>query len=122
MDGLPAVAVGRGGYGAGVADEEYVELVLSVVESIPAGRVMTYGAIAEVVRERYGKGSARTVGGVMARYGGGVPWHRVVAASGRLIPGHEIEHRARLVAEGVPLRDGDRIDLAAALWWPDDPH
>jgi methylated-DNA-protein-cysteine methyltransferase-like protein len=55
---------------------------------------------------------------VMARYGGGVPWHRVVSSVGRLPPGHEDAARGRLEAEGVPFR-GRNVDLAAAQWWPD---
>jgi alkylated DNA nucleotide flippase Atl1 len=93
---------------------DYVESVLTVVERIPAGRVMTYGAIAEFL----GAGGPRQVGTVMARYGGGVPWHRVVNASGRVVPGHEQEALRRLHAEGTPLR-GDRVDLRTAAWWPD---
>jgi methylated-DNA-protein-cysteine methyltransferase related protein len=92
---------------------DYVEAVLSVVELIPPGRVMTYGAIAEYV----GRGGPRQVGTVMARYGGGVPWHRVVTASGRVPPGHEGEALRRLRAEGTPLR-GSHVDVAAAAWWP----
>ncbi|HEY0772933.1 MAG TPA: MGMT family protein, partial [Nocardioidaceae bacterium] len=38
--------------------EEYVERVLAVVEQIPPGRVMSYGAIAEVL----GVGGPRQVG------------------------------------------------------------
>lgn len=94
---------------------DYVEAVLTVVEAIPPGRVMTYGAIAEYV----GSGGPRQVGTVMARYGGGVPWHRVVAANGRVPPGHEAEALRRLQAEGAPLR-GDRVDVRAAIWWPDE--
>lgn len=97
---------------------EYAERVLQVVESIPAGRVMSYGMVAEVVREATGRGSARTVGTVLARHGGGVPWHRVVNAVGGLPPGKEAEARARLAADGVPLRGG-RVPMAAVRWWPD---
>jgi methylated-DNA-protein-cysteine methyltransferase related protein len=93
---------------------DYVEAVLVVVERIPPGRVMTYGAIAEYL----GRGGPRQVGTVMARYGGGVPWHRVVAATGRVVPGHEAEALRRLRAEGTPLR-GDRVDVGTAAWWPD---
>jgi alkylated DNA nucleotide flippase Atl1 len=99
-----------------VHPDEYVEAVLGLVERIPPGRVMTYGAIAEIV----GRGGPRQVGTVMARYGGGVPWHRVVNASGRLVPGHEAEALRRHRAEGTPLRgpDRDHIDLRHAMWWP----
>ncbi|MFB9543642.1 MGMT family protein [Micromonospora sagamiensis] len=99
--------------------EEYVEAVLDLVERIPPGRVMSYGAIADTLAERSGRTSARLVGSIMARHGGGVPWHRVVNAAGRLPPGHEREARARLRAEGTPLR-GDRVDIATAGWQPAD--
>jgi methylated-DNA-protein-cysteine methyltransferase-like protein len=94
--------------------DDYAETVLSLVERIPVGRVMTYGAIAECV----GAGGPRQVGSVMSHYGGPVPWHRVVNASGRVVPGHEQEALRRLHDEGTPMR-GDRVDLRAALWWPD---
>jgi len=71
--------------------DEYVEAVLEVVERIPPGRVMSYGAIAEYL----GEGGPRQVGTVMSHHGGPVPWHRVVAADGRLVPGHEVEARRR---------------------------
>jgi methylated-DNA-protein-cysteine methyltransferase-like protein len=99
---------------------EYTEQVLDVVDSIPPGRVMSYGMVSAVVRERTGSGSARTVGAVMAQYGASVPWHRVVAADGRLPPGHT-EQAARLLrSEGVPFR-GVRVAMSAARWWPGDP-
>ncbi|BBH65942.1 hypothetical protein ACTI_26270 [Actinoplanes sp. OR16] len=98
--------------------EEYVERVLNLVESIPEGRVMSYGAIADALAEVSGRNSPRQVGTIMARHGGGVPWHRVVNSSGRLPPGHEQEARARLLSEGVPMT-GDRVRIRKAGWQPD---
>ena len=98
--------------------QEYVEEVLSVVERIPPGRAMSYGAIADYLSEKSGRSSARLVGSIMARHGGAVPWHRVVAANGRVVPGHEKEAFARLVGEATPLKDG-RVDLKRAAWWPE---
>ena len=96
------------------ADEKYVETVLGIVESVPRGRVTTYGAIADVV----GSGP-RLVGNVMARHGGPVPWWRVVRADGSLPPSHHDEARARYLEEGTPLRrSGISVDLAAAFWQP----
>jgi len=88
--------------------------VEEVVRSIPSGRVAAYG----IVAERAGRpGAARAVGAVMAR-SEGLPWHRVVTAGGRLVPGHEAEHAQRLRGEGVRVRHGH---LAAPIpWWPDD--
>lgn len=97
--------------------EEYVEAVLGLVERIPPGRVMSYGAIAEALADRSGRSSPRRVGTIMALHGGGVPWHRVVAADGRLVPGNEVEARRRHAAEGTPMR-GDKVDLRRAAWHP----
>lgn len=103
----------------GMDSEAYVEAVLRVVESIPRARVMNYGAIADYV----GQGGPRQVGAVMAEYGGGVPWWRVVRADGTPPLCHSGEARAHYLEEGTPLRgrlsDGPtRIDMAAALWMP----
>jgi alkylated DNA nucleotide flippase Atl1 len=100
-----------------VTPQEYVEAVLALVERIPAGRVMSYGAIADALADVSGRNSARQVGTIMARYGGAVPWHRVVTGSGRLPPGHEQEARQLLLADGVPLK-GDGVDMARAAWVP----
>ena len=102
---------------AGVTPQEYVEEVLSLVERIPEGKVMSYGAIADALADLSGRNSARQVGTIMARHGGGVPWHRVVTSSGRMPPGHEQEARQRLLSEGVPLK-GDHVDMARAGWMP----
>ncbi|MEZ5115101.1 MAG: MGMT family protein [Candidatus Nanopelagicales bacterium] len=91
---------------------ELAERVLDLVATIPAGRVMTYGDVAAAV----GSGP-RAVGTVMSRYGGGVPWHRVVRADGRPAAGHEVEAGRLLRGEGIAFR-GDRVDLASARWSP----
>src|SRR4051794_10544579 len=93
--------------------EEYVEAVLDLVERIPPGRAMSYGAIAEYL----GVAGPRQVGAVLARYGGGVPWHRVVNAAGRVPPHSTQEALRRLSAEGTPMR-GERVDMRTAAWWP----
>jgi len=90
---------------------DFARRVLDVVDAIPAGSVLTYGEVAD----RVGVRAPRAVGAVMARYGGEVPWHRVVYGDGRLPPGHEAEAGRRLRTEGVALC-GDRVDLRAVRW------
>ena len=83
------------------AAELTVERVLCAVECIPIGRVVSYGDLAELVGT-----SARRVGGIMASAEPGVPWWRVVNASGRL-PGHLVAEASRRWAdEGTPAVDG----------------
>ncbi|WP_303246552.1 MGMT family protein [Streptomyces sp. NA04227] len=98
----------------------YAERVLDVAELIPAGRVMTYGDVAEWLEE----GGPRQVGRVMALYGGAVPWWRVVRADGHLLPGHELRALDHYRAEGTPLREASRgaeghlprLDMRRARW------
>jgi methylated-DNA-protein-cysteine methyltransferase-like protein len=96
----------------------YVEAVLALVERIPAGRVMSYGAIADFLHEAYGRGSARRVGTIMAQYGGTVPWYRVVNSAGRTPPGHEAKARRLLEAEGVTFTAAGRVHMPTHSWWP----
>jgi methylated-DNA-protein-cysteine methyltransferase related protein len=86
-----------------VQPSSFAARVHRVVAAIPAGDVLTYG---EVAAEAGAPGAARAVGRVLADAGQRLPWWRVVTASGRLVPGLEEEHAARLRAEGVPCRDG----------------
>lgn len=117
---------------------EYAERVLEVAELIPAGRVMTYGDVAEWLAQAEEErealsdkggggrrvGGPRQVGRVMALYGGAVPWWRVVRADGRLLPGHELRALDRYRQEGTPLREAarhadghlPRLDMRRARW------
>lgn len=93
--------------------DDYAERVLDVVERIPPGQVMSYGDIAEYLEE----GGPRQVGRVMAVWGGGVPWWRVIRADGSFLTGHEQIALRRYRAEGTPLRaDGTRVDMRRARW------
>lgn len=95
---------------------EFADDVLDVVDQIPPGMVMTYGDIAELL----GRGGARGVGSVMARYGSDVPWWRVIRAGGGFPQGHEDEALAHYREEGTPLVGGSvtgrRVDISAARW------
>lgn len=86
-----------------VAPPSLAERIHRVVAAIPAGVVLTYG---EVAAEAGAPRAARAVGHVLAAAGEGLPWWRVVTASGRLVPGLEMEHAERLRAEGVVCHDG----------------
>lgn len=89
--------------------DEQIEEVRRLIASIPAGRVATYGDIADAV----GLSSPRTVGWIMRTDSSDLPWHRVLGASGK--PAAHLAHRqiATLELEGVPIKDG-RIDMSRA--------
>ena len=98
---------------------DYASRVLDVVDAIPAGCVLSYGDVAEVL----GEGGPRQVGRVMALWGGGVAWWRVVHADGSLLAGHEQAALARYAAENTPLRQtgaggSPRVDMKRARQGP----
>jgi methylated-DNA-protein-cysteine methyltransferase-like protein len=76
------------------------EAVDGVLRSLRPGEVVTY---AEVAQEAGRPGAARAVGSILAASGGRYPWWRVVTSTGRLVPGHEVEHARRLRREGVAV-------------------
>jgi methylated-DNA-protein-cysteine methyltransferase-like protein len=98
------------------------ERIWSVVRNVPAGRVATYGQIAELAGL---EGHARQVGYALHHLpeASDVPWHRVVNARGEISPrtagdSHELQ-RMLLEAEGVELDAKGRMDLNAYRWESD---
>ncbi|HVW18777.1 MAG TPA: MGMT family protein [Solirubrobacteraceae bacterium] len=77
--------------------------MLERVRRIPPGFVRSYGEVSP--------GAPRLAGAALRRCGEDVPWWRVVRSDGSLAKGSE--QRARLLAEGVPMR-GARVDMRAA--------
>lgn len=91
-------------------DDLVVEHVLRAVECVPAGQVVTYGRIAELVG-----GTARQVGSVMRFYGSNVAWWRVVNASGRMPPHLWDDVEQRWATEGITARAPGMVDLTRHL-------
>lgn len=91
--------------------------IYATVDSIPRGRVATYGQIAsEAMLPR----RARLVGRALRELSNGskLAWHRVVGAGGRIRVGGASagEQRRRLVAEGVRVDARGRIDMKQFAW------
>jgi methylated-DNA-protein-cysteine methyltransferase-like protein len=94
--------------------------VYALARRIPRGRVMTYGQIATLIGNRL---SPRAVGWAMHGCPRGVPWQRVVNASGgcstdRLPDIPAGLQRAMLEAEGVGFRENGTLDLERYRWTP----
>lgn len=90
--------------------------VYALVKRIPKGRVITYGQLARALRL---PGGARAAGHAMAATprGQGIPWHRVVAAGGRIAvrePYASLQRRL-LESEGTRFIER-RVALANHLW------
>ena len=94
--------------------------VYTMVRRIPRGRIMTYGQIATLIENRL---SPRAVGWAMHGCPDGVPWQRVVNASGgcstdRLPDIPAGLQRALLEAEGVEFRENETLDVERYRWTP----
>jgi methylated-DNA-protein-cysteine methyltransferase related protein len=92
--------------------------VYKLVKQIPRGRVLSYGALAKALRLR---GGARSAGRAMAAtpQGHGIPWHRVLAANGRIVirGEHALLQRKLLESEGIPVLES-RVKITDHLWTP----
>lgn len=93
--------------------------IVTVIKSIPAGKVLTYGKVAELAGYPGGaRQVARTLHTQSKAYR--LPWHRVVGAGGKIATkGQAYEDQVRLLeAEGVML-EKTRIRLPIYEWQPD---
>lgn len=94
--------------------------VKALIRGIPRGRVATYGQVAAMAgRERAARGVAWILHS--SSEAAGLPWHRVIGGQGRIsLPrgkGFQ-EQKQKLVAEGVAVGRGGRIDLKRYQWEP----
>lgn len=107
MAGNPVGTPSRRGQNGGMEPDrvaeavvaQTVDRVLLAADLVPAGRVVSYGDIAELVGT-----SARRVGRIMAEHGHDVCWWRVVNASGDLPAGLRASARRQWEAEGTPVK------------------
>lgn len=106
---------------------DFSSKVFSVVKRIPAGKVATYGQIAQLIGAPR---SARYVGyALRANPDPGddpdsIPCHRVVFKDGRMATGFafggpEIQ-KEMLVKEGVIFADDEHVDMEECLWVSSD--
>ncbi len=94
---------------------------MTVLKSVPRGRVATYGQIAWLAGH---PGAARHVGWVLHSLSDRrkLPWQRIIGSSGRISLGcgHGFEEQRRLLRrEGVAVDKQGLIDLDKYLWEPD---
>lgn len=95
----------------------FARRVFALVRRIPPGRVATYGDIARLAGKPR---AARAVGNLMRGGGlGRAPYHRVIAAAGRLggYGGNEPMKAALLRSEGLVVAAG-RVRRFREVRWP----
>jgi methylated-DNA-protein-cysteine methyltransferase-like protein len=100
----------------------FYEQVYALVRRIPAGRVTTYGRIAEMLdRPRAARAVGYALNALRDRPDDTIPWHRVVGQGGRItIVNREFSadlQAALLRDEGIPVTpQGTLPDFPRRLW------
>ncbi|MEG3109928.1 MGMT family protein [Pantoea sp. T14] len=97
--------------------DSFQQRIWQIVAAIPAGKVITYGEIAQLAGSPR---AARQVGGVLKRLPAGstLPWHRVVNRHGTIsLQGDDLfRQRDALEAEGIEVSDEGKIALEKYRW------
>lgn len=96
-------------------------LVFTYLQSIPRGRVMTYGLVADNLRKSVRSMNGHMVGWILhTNTSSDFPCHRVVDRNGRLAPNFAFdgatEQKRRLESEGVTFLDDMHVDLKKHIW------
>lgn len=104
------------------AESPFTRKAKEVIRAIPRGRIATYGQIAALAgRERAARGVAWVLHS--SSDAAGLPWHRVINGRGGISLGRGRgfeEQKKRLIAEGVVVGRGGRVDLKRFKWEPND--
>lgn len=108
----------------GTAMTPFTADVLKIISNIPAGRVMTYGGIAELAGSpRAARQVVRVLHSMSDKHG--LPWHRVINAKGEIAISSDegrFLQRALLEEEGVYVNPAGVVDLDEYLYVPDAPE
>jgi len=88
----------------------FEQKVIEIVQKIPAGKVMSYGAVA---KKAGSENASRAVGSIMAKNGDlSVPCHRVVKSDGSIGAYNGLQGKSKsnlLKKEGVTFVNGKAI-------------
>ncbi|MFT9846257.1 MGMT family protein [Aneurinibacillus sp. REN35] len=102
--------------------EEFTKRVIKIIASIPHGRIMTYGQIAqEAGSPRGARQVVRILHSMSAKYN--LPWHRVVNAKGEIGFTDPESYRIQALSlqnEGIEFSKDQRISLRRYQFHPSE--
>lgn len=98
----------------------FTERVIQIIQSIPSGKVMTYGQVAALAgNSRGARQVVRILHSMSSKYN--LPWHRIINAKGEVaIRDTEgaFTQKDYLLSEGIALSDSGKVDLAVYRYLP----
>ncbi|MDW0109926.1 MGMT family protein [Sporosarcina aquimarina] len=98
----------------------FTEKAIRVIQSIPAGYVMTYGQVAAGAGNRRGaRQVVRVLHSMSAKHN--LPWHRIINAKGGISTPADAEEKGNrqrqlLESEGIHFLPNGTIDLTVYRW------
>ncbi len=97
---------------------EFTRNVIAIIQSIPKGKVATYGLIAKLADNPRG---ARGVVWILhsCSHLHALPWHRVIKSNGELafpVTSKAYQKQKTLLAKEKVLLVNNRVDLEKKLW------
>ena len=91
----------------------FTERVIRIIQSIPSGKVMTYGQIAALAGNTRGaRQVVRILHSMSQKFE--LPWHRIVNAKGEVAINNAegaFTQKDRLLSEGIILTHSGKVDL-----------
>jgi methylated-DNA-protein-cysteine methyltransferase related protein len=103
---------------------DFTEKVIKVIQSIPFGRVMTYGQIAKAAGSpRSARQVVRVLHSMSEKHG--LPWHRVINSKGEIGFRDDemfINQKLLLESEGIEFNTERSILLKNYLWQMDSDY
>lgn len=98
----------------------FTERVIKIIQSIPTGKVMTYGQVAALAgNPRGARQVVRILHSMSQNYN--LPWHRIINAKGEVaIKDAEgaFTQKSRLLSEGIVLTNSGKVDLTIYRHYP----
>ncbi|MEH7273091.1 MGMT family protein [Neobacillus vireti] len=102
--------------------QQFTERVVTIIQSIPEGKVMTYGQIArEAGSPRAARQVVRVLHSMSRKHR--LPWHRVVNTKGQIAIQDDESYQEQLFSlesEGVEIGLNGSIDLKKYQYHPSD--
>jgi len=99
--------------------DSFTKDVIDNIKAIPEGKVATYGQIAKLAgKPRGARQVARILHTMSEKHD--LPWHRVINSQGKISLQPPERQAARLIAEGVEVTNGSRVQLKQFQWEKDD--
>jgi methylated-DNA-protein-cysteine methyltransferase related protein len=99
----------------------FTEKVIRIIQSIPAGKVMTYGQVASAAGSpRAARQVVRILHSMSDKYN--LPWHRVINSKGEIGFQNEemfFTQKTLLQSEGIEFEDEKKISLNRFIWQTD---